>query len=149
MSIAPFPHTYRVTLEDMTLREAPRPPIPAGSPPQFGGSADVWSPEDLLVASVLLCLKTTFDAYVLREGITVGDWRGTGTGVLVKGPGGPVFERIELEVELAVGPGEEARARALLEKAERQCIISRSVTAPVHLKSTVTEAPGLVAAANS
>ncbi|MEN9577331.1 MAG: hypothetical protein RJA70_340 [Pseudomonadota bacterium] len=134
---APFPHRYVVSLEAGLLSADPRPPIPAGTPPQFGGSDKVWSPEELLVAAVLLCLKTTFDAYARRDSLEVRDWRGTGTGVLEKSPTGPAFTSVQLRVELKVCPGDEERARKLLDTAEHHCIIANAIKAPVQLEASV------------
>ena len=141
MPIAPFPHRYSVTLDHDVLAAEPRATIRIGSPPEFGGDDAVWSPEHLLVSAALACLKTTFDAYARREQITVHAWRGTATGVLAKGQGGPVFTSIELAVELVIDPGDEARAQAVLGTAERSCIISRALSAPVHVTSKITAAP--------
>jgi organic hydroperoxide reductase OsmC/OhrA len=140
-TIAPFPHRYAVSFEEGLLVADPRPRIPAGAPPQFGGTDQVWSPEELLVAAVLLCLKTTVDAYARREALEIHDWRGTATGVLEKSPDGPAFTSVRLEVQLKVSPGEEARARRLLETAERHCIISRAIKAPVELEASVVAVP--------
>jgi organic hydroperoxide reductase OsmC/OhrA len=137
MPIAPFPHTYLVTLENTVLVEGTRPPIVVGAPSQFGGSDDVWSPEQLLLAAALACLKTTFDAYAVAEGITIHDWRGSATGVLVKGREGPAFERIELDVEITTA-GDEARAQSAIDKAERRCIISRAIAAPIRVRTKIT-----------
>ena len=60
MATTPFPHRYSVTLIADELTEGPRERIRAGAPPQFGGVEDVWSPEHLLIAAALTCLKTTF-----------------------------------------------------------------------------------------
>lgn len=141
MPIAPFPHHYAVALDRDVLGAEPRAPIQIGTPTEFGGADDVWSPEHLLVGAALSCLKTTFDAYARREGIAVHAWRGRATGTLAKGQGGPVFTAIDLEVELVTSPGDEARAQALLGTAERSCIVSRALSAPVHLTSKVTAAP--------
>lgn len=139
-AISPFPHRYVVSFADDLLIADPRPRIPGGAPPQFGGSDRVWSPEELLVAAVLLCLKTTFDAYARRDALAVRSWRGTGTGVLEKSPAGPAFSSVELDVELEVGPGDEERARKILDTAERHCILSNAIKAPVHLVATVRAA---------
>lgn len=136
--IAPFPHRYSVSLANGLLNADPRPSIPAGAPPQFGGTDTVWSPEELLVAAVLLCLKTTFDAYARRDKLEVRDWRGTGTGVLEKSPTGPAFTSVQLQVELKVGTGDEDRARKLIETAEHHCIISNAIKAPVVLEVHVS-----------
>jgi organic hydroperoxide reductase OsmC/OhrA len=145
MPIAPFPHRYSVTLADDLVAADPRPPISVGTPPQFGGGDTVWSPEHLLVAAALSCLKTTFDAYARREQIAVHAWRGTGTAVLAKGREGPVFTSIDLDVEIVTDPGDEARAQAVLGTAERSCIVSRALSAPVHVTGKVTAASGRAA----
>ncbi len=111
--------------------------MPAGVPPQFGGTDDVWSPEELLVGAVLLCLKTTFDAYARRDKLEVLSWAGSGTGVLEKSATGPVFTAVNLRVELKVPAGDEERGRKLLETAESRCIISNAIKAPVHLEAIV------------
>lgn len=145
MPIAPFPHRYSVSLEGELLAAAPRAPIRTGAPSEFGGTDAVWGPEHLLVGAALACLKTTFEAYAAREALRVHAWRGRATGVLAKGRGGPVFTSIDLEVELVTDPGDEARAQAVLAAAERSCIVSRALAAPVHVTSNVTAAPGRAA----
>ena len=135
--IAPFPHRYEVALADALITAGPRPPIAAGSPPQFGGSDRVWSPEELLVASVLECLWTTFDAYARHDGLVVKSWAGRGTGVLEKGTPIPTFSSIALEVELTVAPEDDERARRLLQTAEQRCIVTNALKVPVTLGMTV------------
>lgn len=141
MATEPFPHRYSVTLADDELAADARPLIHVGVPPQFGGTADVWSPEHLLVASALTCLKTTFDAYARREKIAVHEWRGVATGVLAKGAGGPVFTSIDLDIAIVTDAGDEARAQSVLSSAERNCIISRALNVPVHVTGRVIAPP--------
>ncbi len=136
-NIAPFPHRYTVRLADRVLSAPPRAPIAAGSPPQFGGSESVWSPEELLVAAALECLWTTFEAYAHHRGLEVRDWTGTGTAVLEKGTPIPTFSSITLAVEMAVPAADEERARQLLTTAEQRCIISNALKVPVRVEATI------------
>ncbi len=138
MSIAPFPHRYTVSLASGELVAPPRAPIAAGAPPQFGGTDQVWSPEDLLAASVLLCLQTTFDAFARRASLRVLDWRGDATATLEKGQGGPTFSSIALGVTVTTEPGDEQRAADLVRSAERHCIISRALAVPVTVEVTAS-----------
>ncbi|MGH9884278.1 MAG: hypothetical protein ACREBE_02040, partial [bacterium] len=94
MAIMPFPHRYSVDLSDDRLTAEPRLPIAVGAPPQFGGTDKVWSPEELLVGAVLLCVKTTFDAFARKAELAIHSWMGKGTGVLDKGPAGAIFSSI-------------------------------------------------------
>jgi len=138
--IAPFPHRYTVRLADRRLAAPPRTPIAAGAPPQFGGSDGVWSPEELLVGSTLLCLSTTFEAFARRDGLVVHDWRGSATGTLEKSATGPMFTAIELQVELKVDAGEEERCRRLIQTAEKHCIISSALRCPVRVEAAIRTA---------
>lgn len=134
MSIAPFPHRYIVELAGDQLRSLPREAIRVGAPPQFGGTDDVWSPEELLVGSAVTCLKTTFDAFARRDGLAFREWTASGTGVLVKGASGPRFDEISIHVTFSVDEGDEDKAHRVLATAERNCIISRALTCPVHVE---------------
>jgi organic hydroperoxide reductase OsmC/OhrA len=137
MTIAPFPHRYTVALENKWLLAPHRAPILGGVPPQFGGSDEVWSPEELLVGAALLCAKTTFESYAARAGIPVYSWSGNATGVLDRSATGPVFTSIVLEVDIESEPGLEAQIEELLRKVERTCIVARALNARVEILSTI------------
>ncbi len=134
---APFPHRYTVTLQERRLTGPPRAPIAVGAPPQFGGSDEVWSPEDLLVGATLECLWTTFEAYARREQLEVASWRGTATGVLDKGPTGPVFTSITLAIEMTVDAADIERAGRILATAEKNCIISNALRVAVTVEADI------------
>lgn len=135
--LAPFPHRYTVAIEGRRLLAPPRAPIAIGAPPQFGGSQDVWSPEELLVGAVLECLWTTFEAYARHGGLEVRAWQGTGTGVLDKGRGGPAFTSITLTVDMTVAAADQERARQILARAEEHCLVSRALSVPVSVVANV------------
>lgn len=134
---APFPHRYTVTLADGRLVAPPRAPIALGPPPQFGGTDDTWSPEDLLVGAVLECFWTTFLAFARRDKLEVLAWCGTATGVLDRGHPIPIFTSIDLAIDLSVAPPDVERARQLAETAERNCIVSNALKVPITLATTV------------
>jgi organic hydroperoxide reductase OsmC/OhrA len=138
---APFPHRYAVQLARGQLLAPPRAPIAAGPPPQFGGTDQVWSPEELLLAATLECLWITFEAYARHDALEVRDWSGSSIAVLDKRPTGPTFTSISLSVELSVAAGNEARARELLATAEKHCIISNALRVPVRVDASVRAWP--------
>ncbi|HTJ41214.1 MAG TPA: OsmC family protein [Kofleriaceae bacterium] len=142
MSVAPFPHRYEVSLADRTIRSAPRDPIAAGAPPQFGGDERAWSPEELLVGAALECLWTTFEAYARRDALAIHGWSGKAVGVLDRGVAGgvPTFTSITLRPEILVAQGDEARAEKLIATAEDRCIISRALRVPVTVEATIRAA---------
>jgi organic hydroperoxide reductase OsmC/OhrA len=133
----PFPHRYIVSLIEAALTAPPRAPIAVGPPPQFGGSDRDWSPEELLVGATLECLWTTFEAHARRDGLAVRHWAGSAVGVLDRAAKVPAFTSIELSVHIEVDAGQQERARALLAKAEANCIIAHALRAPVVVKASV------------
>jgi len=134
---APFPHHYTVRLADRRLAAPPRAPIAVGAPRQFGGSDEVWSPEELLVGAALECLWTTFEAYARHDHLEFEGWLGTGSGVLDKGPTGPVFTSITLAVELTVAATDVERARHILDTAEKHCIISNALRVAISVQAEI------------
>lgn len=139
MTITPFPHTYSVSLVDDHLVAPQRAGVAVGAPPQFGGSELVWSPEELLAGSALACLKATFDAYAKREQLPVLKWVGRATATLEKTRAGPAFTSIRLDVELVVEAQNGPRARDLVQRAERHCLVSAAIKVPVSVVVHVDE----------
>jgi organic hydroperoxide reductase OsmC/OhrA len=134
-----FPHRYTATITRLahglaTIDSPPRPSLTGGPPPELHGDPTSWSPEHLLVSALGLCLFATFDAFASREGVAVLGWRDTVTGVLDKTPTGLAFKSFTIEVELTVDRADIERARTVLERAERYCIISKALQVPVKIE---------------
>lgn len=114
------------------------PKLDVASPPEFGGPSGTWSPEHLFVASVSSCLMTTFRAIATMSNLDVVDYTDDPVGHLVRE--GSLFrvESVTLRPRVVVSnPDTVDKAERLLEKAERACLISRSVTADIRLEATV------------
>jgi organic hydroperoxide reductase OsmC/OhrA len=142
------PHLYRVALEGEglkagTLRSPDSlPALPVASPPQFGGPPGVWSPEHLFVASVASCLMTTFRAIAEMSGLDIVEYTDSASGKLVKGDD-HLYSITEVTLRPRVVIADEhqvGKAERLIEKAERVCLISRSVNAVIHLEPEVVVA---------
>jgi organic hydroperoxide reductase OsmC/OhrA len=141
----PFPHRYQVRLR--ATPEAPLelsadglPAIASLPPPQFGGPGGYWSPETMLIAAVGDCVLLTFRAIARASKF---DWREAAAdveGLLERFEGNSRFTQIHTRVRLVVPPGTDAgRPRLLMEKAEKGCLISNSLTAARHLECEVVE----------
>lgn len=118
------------------------PDLVVASPPEFGGPGAVWSPEHLLVAALASCLMTTFRAIAANSGVEVLGYTDRSTGRLLRGDDG-VYRIAKVTLRPMVVISEESRADRtlrLLEKAERVCLISRSVSSDVELVAKVVTA---------
>jgi organic hydroperoxide reductase OsmC/OhrA len=138
-------HHYDTTIEHSATKRGSitvsgRPPIAAGAPPEFGGTADVWSPEHLCVAAVNACVMLTFEAIAANSKLPFRRFTASATGTLEKVEGrGLEITRVVVKPRITVGPDvDRAKVERLVRMAEQHCFISNS------LKATVTLEPEIV-----
>lgn len=141
-----YPHQYQVTGHsapsgDVTLSAQGVIDLPSAPPVEFDGPGDKWSPESLLVGAVADCFILTFRAIARASHFEWVSLSCEAEGVLDKGDQGTQFTAFHLNAKLEVSAGaDHEKARRLLEKAERNCLITNSLVARVHLNSEVMEA---------
>jgi len=139
----PYPHHYRVdasadTEGPVALRSGALPPLESAPPEEFDGPGDRWSPETLLVGAVADCFVLTFRAVARASDLAWTHLEVSASGTLERVEGGPRFTAIALDVALTIPAGvDEARARRLLEKSERGCLITRSLSCGTTLHASV------------
>jgi organic hydroperoxide reductase OsmC/OhrA len=139
----PFPHLYTVKASgdetgDVKLAAERLAMLRSASPAEFDGPGDRWSPETLLVGAVADCFILTFRAVAKASNVCWRSLECEVTGTLDRLNGAPQFSRFDVAAHLVVGPGQDPdRARHALEKAERNCLISRSLKGPVALSAVV------------
>ena len=115
------------------------PDIEVAAPPEFHGPEGVWTPEHLFVASVNCCYLTTFLAIAELSKLEFAAISCGATGTLekVEGSGFEVTE-IVLRPNLVLHHTRDAeRAGRLLDKAERNCLISKSIRTVVRLQPRI------------
>ncbi|HEX9350797.1 MAG TPA: OsmC family protein [Gaiellaceae bacterium] len=116
-----------------------KPKLEVATPPEFrGGLPGVWSPEDLLVASVATCYSVTLAAVAERREIPLYALNVSGTGhVTARDDGRFGFVAIELTAALRTEPGLLEAAESAAHQAERACLISMALDIPVHVEVVV------------
>ncbi len=113
-------------------------PIKFSSPPEFLGQAGLWTPEHFLVAAVAGCFVSTFAAMAEMSKLEVLSFEVSATGSLEKIEGGLRFNRVIIRPEVVVyRDADRERALRLLEKAERSCLIARSLRSEIVLEPEV------------
>jgi organic hydroperoxide reductase OsmC/OhrA len=139
----PFPHRYIATAKvsassDVELGAPGLPALNSASPVEFGGPGDRWSPETLLTAAVGDCLILTFRAVARASGLAWNSLECDVTGTLDRVERTTRFVAFEVRARLHVPAGTDPdRAKQLLEKSERGCLISNSLSAEIHLIPTI------------
>jgi organic hydroperoxide reductase OsmC/OhrA len=119
-----------------------KPALEIAPPPVFRGTdPELWSPEDLFVASAAACLAVTFTGLAARAELPYRRLHVGSDGVCGRRDDGRFgFTRILLRVELETEPEHATRARELAEEAEAQCLVSVSLDLPVEAEIRVNGA---------
>ena len=112
--------------------------IPFSAPPEFMGEAGTWTPEHFFAAAVASCFVTTFKAIAEFSKFEFLSLQVEVEGTLEKEQGGYRFAKVVVRPLLEVGAGSDLeRAIRQLEKAERGCLISRSLKSEIELQPEV------------
>jgi peroxiredoxin-like protein len=122
------------------LRAPVRPHVQVDAPPEFKGHEGVWTPEHLLVAAVNSCFMTTFLAIAENSKLEFLSFSADAKGKLEKLDGrGYIMTEIVLRPKLLISHARDAeRAGRILEKAEKNCLISNSIKTEMKLESEVS-----------
>ena len=113
------------------------------APPEFGGEPGLWTPEHLLIAAVSTCYVATFRAVAEASRLELGALEVGIEGKIEKLEAGFQFTKIVLRPMVTIHREQDReRAARLLEKAERVCLVSRSLACTMVLEpKIVVEAP--------
>ena len=112
--------------------------IEFSAPPEFGGEAEMWSPETFLLAAVASCFISTFRAiseYSKFDSVALDV---TVDGKVEKEQGGFRFVEVTVRPVLTVATDEDTdKGLKLLLKSESACLVSRSLNARVSIEPVV------------
>ena len=139
----PLPHRYTVTTvvgaePEIIVETKGVSPLRTALPAEFGGTGDRWSPETLLVAAVGDCYAMTFRGLARRSKLEWTSLRLVVVGTLDRVDQITRFVEFHLRAQLFVPAAtSEAQAARLLTKAEETCLVTRSLTAAISLKTSV------------
>jgi peroxiredoxin-like protein len=112
--------------------------IEFSAPPEFGGEAEMWTPETFFLASVATCYISTFRAMAEYSKFDNVALDVTVDGTITKEAGGFLFTEVTIHPVLTVATDEECdKGLKLLLKSEAACLVSRSLKARVSIDPVV------------
>jgi organic hydroperoxide reductase OsmC/OhrA len=144
--VHPYPHTYVVAATGdpagtVAVSSSNLPNLHTAPPPEFDGPGGMWSPESLLCASLADCFILTFRVVSRAARLEWQRLECRLEGVLDRVERTPQFTRFTIFATLTITPGTDtAKARELLERAERSCLIANSLRASRALNAQVLAA---------
>ena len=114
--------------------------IEVATPPEFDkGIPNIWSPEHLFTAAVSSCLMTTFLAVSEYSKFEFISFKCGSKGILDKVDGKFVMTEVLLYPEVFISDeSQRERALKILEKSEKACLISNSITSKVTMQPKIT-----------
>ena len=141
----PFPHRYDVQLTGgpsgyAQLLASGLPQLRTAPPADFDGPGDAWSPEHLLLASVQACFLFTLRAIARLSTLEFTDLEADAIGTVDRQDGVTRFTEIVLRPRLTVAAGtDRERALRIIEKSEKACLVSASLSTPIRVEAEVIE----------
>lgn len=139
----PLPHVYEVHLAGgadgyAKVSAAGIPELQSAPPLDFDGPGDAWSPEHLFLAAVETCFLFTLQSVARASKFEFISLELSGEGKVDRKDGAMRFSEIVLRPRLRVRAGtDKDRALRILEKSEKACLVSASLSTPVRLESVV------------
>jgi peroxiredoxin-like protein len=138
-----FPHHYKVEAKagftgNVVLSGAALPSLDSAPPAAFDGPGNLWSPEDLLVASVADCYILSFRAISQMSKLSWTSLECRVEGILDRVERVTQFTAFKISARLEIGDEKDReRAERLLQKAEENCLIANSLKAAPSLETEV------------
>lgn len=141
----PLPHRYDVQLTGgpagyAVVSSIGLPELRTAPPRDYDGPGDAWSPEHLLLAAVETCFLFTLRAVARASKLEFQALELDAQGTVDRREGVTRFTEIVLRPRLTVAPGaDRARAASVLEKSEKACLVSASLSTPIRLEPEIKE----------
>ncbi len=138
-----LPHVYKATAKTevtshLELSVDNLPSLEVAPPIGFNGPGDIWSPEDLLMASIASCTILSFKAIARASKLDWSSLECVSEGVLDRVENKTQFTKITTKAILTIpADGNKEKAIKLLHKAEETCLISNSLTAEAAIECEI------------
>ena len=122
-----------------TLNSNDLPALEIAPPPEFNGYEGRWTPEHLFVASVNTCFIMTFLSIAEMSKLEFSSFSSFARGKLEKLEGtGLQITEIVIQPKVTVRHKRDLeRAARIIEKSEKNCLISKSIKSTVKLESEI------------
>ena len=144
----PLPHHYVVRLAGgpagyATLSLPGAPDLRSAPPIDFDGPGDAWGPEHLLLAAVQTCFLFTLRAVAQASKLPFTALELAAEGTVDRKDGALRFTEIVLRPRLTLASGADRdRALRVMEKSEKSCLVSASLTTPIRIEPEIVGGAG-------
>lgn len=140
----PKSFTYRTSIEWLGGRNgrftAPgRESLVISSPPEFKGEEGFWTPEDLFVGAIEMCLMLTFASYVDKYKLPLESYSSEAVGTLELADGKLRFTKVVIKAAVVITDAAvQQQTLDVLRKAEGDCLVANSITTKVVVEADIS-----------
>jgi organic hydroperoxide reductase OsmC/OhrA len=121
-----------------TLSAEDKAPFTFSSPPEFKGTPELWTPEELFVGALEMCHMLTFMGFAEKRHLAVLSYLSEAEGTLEFVGGAYRFTNVTIRPTIYVGdPTEVVLIQKLAEDIHGRCLIANSVAATVEYRPKV------------
>ncbi|MBU4590511.1 MAG: OsmC family protein [Candidatus Omnitrophica bacterium] len=116
------------------LSSSGKPDIEIAVPPEFKGHENIWTPEELFVASVNACIKTTFLYYAQKQSLEFLSYESEAEGILKRIENRFIFTEIKIMPKIRIiRDSQIEKAKEIITLSEKSCLISNSIKSKVEV----------------
>lgn len=150
MKLEPVKYKYRTSLrwtkEHKGILSSPgKIDFEVACPPEFGGHEGYWSPEDLFVASLEVCIMTTFLWYIEKIGVKITKYESNAEGTCQMVNRKFIFSEVVVNVKVGVEKEEDGeKIEDAFLKIKKWCVVSKSVKSSVIIKYKIMHGDKIV-----
>lgn len=143
LSFTPRVYEYKTETEwkegkEGILKAPQKDDVRIGCPPEFGGEPFYWSSEHLLVASVEICIMTTFLDKLGKSDYKIFSYKSNAMGKAQLVKGVFKFKTIEVRPNVTVEKKEDVeKLKELLQISAEECMVSNTLNIKVDLKPEI------------
>lgn len=121
------------------LCSAGKPTIEIATPPEFKGHEGMWTPEELFVASVNICIKTTFLHYAQKNNFEFLSYESEAEGTLERSGNQFMFSEIKVKPKISIKSSSQVeKVKELIQLSEKNCLISNSIKTKVEVTPEIS-----------
>lgn len=143
MEFKPIVYEYKTRLnwtgeKKGTIGSDGKPDIFGACPPEFGGHENIWTPEDMFVASVELCTMSTFLWLAAKQNLEIKSYKSEAIGKASMDDGKMKYVSLVVKPEVEVFEEEDIeRAIKVFGDIEKWCLITNSISTKVDIVPNV------------
>lgn len=116
------------------LSSVGKPDIEIAVPPEFRGHEGIWTPEELFVASVNACIKTTFLYYAQKQNVEFLSYESEAEGRLERVENRFMFTEIKIMPKIRIATDSQIeKTKEIVGLSEKNCLISNSIKSKVKI----------------